>query len=145
MARCGLFMFLYVIVPFFLRIVDPCPIGLVRVVRSSLVCSIGGCLWLFTAVFVQFLRWLAFLGAVVYTYTALTGYSSIFRLPLTKSEVCNSSYRSWLVQSSGTSNMVSRQFLTIRNKFCVLPRNNEWLIFLSVCSRVNDVDLDRVN
>jgi hypothetical protein len=77
-----------------LRIVDPCRIGLVRVVRSSLVRSTGGCLWLFTAVFVQFLRWLAFLGAVIaYTYTALTGYSSIFRLPLTKSEACNSSYR----------------------------------------------------
>jgi len=41
--------------------------------RSTLVCSIGGRLWLFTAVFVQFLLWLAFLGAViVYTYTALT-------------------------------------------------------------------------
>jgi hypothetical protein len=41
--------------PLFLRIVEPCRIGLVRVMRSSLVCGIGGCLWLFTAVFVQFL------------------------------------------------------------------------------------------
>jgi len=50
--------------------------GLVRVMCCSLVCSIGGHLWLFTAVFVQFLRWLAFLGAViVYTYTALIGLS----------------------------------------------------------------------
>jgi hypothetical protein len=32
-----------------LRIVDPC-IGLVRVMRSSLMCSVGGRLWLFTAV-----------------------------------------------------------------------------------------------
>jgi len=39
-----------------LRIVDPCRIGLVTVMRSSLVCSTGGCLWLFTAVFVQFLQ-----------------------------------------------------------------------------------------
>jgi len=46
-----------------LRIVDSCRIGLVRVMCSSLVCSIGGRLWLFTAVFVQFLRWLTFLGA----------------------------------------------------------------------------------
>ena len=35
------------------RIVDPCRIVLVRVMCSSLVCSTGGCLWLFTAVFVQ--------------------------------------------------------------------------------------------
>jgi len=61
-----------------LRIVDPCRIGLVRVMHSSLVCSIGGRLWLFTVVFVEFLRWLAFLGAViVYTYTALTGLTYI--------------------------------------------------------------------
>jgi hypothetical protein len=57
----------------FLRIVDSCRIGLVRVMRPSLVCRIGDCLWLFTAVFVQILRWLAFFGAVIlYTYTALT-------------------------------------------------------------------------
>jgi hypothetical protein len=57
-----------------LRTVDPCHIGLVGVMCSSLVRSNDGRLWLFTAVFVQFLRRIAFLGAViVYTYTALTG------------------------------------------------------------------------
>ena len=37
-----------------LQIIDRYRIGLVRVMHSSLVCGIGGHLWLFTAVFVQF-------------------------------------------------------------------------------------------